>query len=159
MLQARRLSCTSCSINQSCKYDLGKIQIEATQEEVTTEKVKNRVSVYNQIYSSDSEVQDLKDIAVGDFLVVKVFGKQAFRLYLVQVVSEEDAEGLLGRPFKRLSGSKTKFTGTKKEVFYFPREDVVEKLPQPTKSNSLSKRFKDCFEFSSLQFKDYTFFN
>lgn len=48
-----------------------------------------------------SSPQLTSEFAPGDFLVVKVFGKKSFRLYVVKVLYPED-EGYVGQFYKRV---------------------------------------------------------
>lgn len=95
------------------------------------------------------------DISVGDFLLIKVFGKtkENFRLYVCKVV-EPDNEGYIGLFYKKIKQT-FRFFQTQEEAYFSPNE-VVLKLEERIEA-SKSARFLGSVSFIN-DLSDYTIY-
>lgn len=89
----------------------------------------------------------IKDVNIGDFFIIKVFGKTSnnFRLYVCKVL-EPDNDGYIGLFYKKIKQT-FRFVPTTEEAF-FSAEEVVLKLEERAESKT-SSRFKGSIAFNN----------
>lgn len=92
---------------------------------------------------SDDAVDEM-DIMEGDFVVVKVAGKSRSVHYIarIDVIDGKEYEGIFLQkvPCRADSEETTFIPDPTDEVYYFPEEDIVYKLPQPKSAGGSRRR-------------------
>ncbi|XP_069685426.1 uncharacterized protein [Periplaneta americana] len=100
--------------------------------------------------SHENEVEPIYSLHSGDFVIVRVSGKNTSRNYVAQIVNRA-VDGYDVKFFKRQIAS-NRFIETDETVSFLSYEETVLKLPEPIKDNK--KRFENMtyFDFDSMPF-------
>jgi hypothetical protein len=96
------------------------------------------------LHDESDDAVDEMDIMEGDFVVVKVAGKSRSVHYIarIDVIDGKEYEGIFLQkvPGRADSEETTFIPDPTDEVYYFPEEDIVYKLPQPKSAGGSRRR-------------------